>query len=55
MHIDLYSLLEGILLDHGSHEDVIGVGGEVGDREFLVLAIGGTILDGFPGVFQSDA
>merc|ERR1719223_718589 len=49
-HLDWGSLLVGILRDHGSHEDVIGVSREVGDWESLVLAVGGAILNGVPGL-----
>ena len=42
--------LEGVLLDHGSHEDIIGISREVWGDDSLVLTIGSTILDGVPGV-----
>jgi len=44
------SLLESVFGDHGSHEDVIRVRREVWSNDSLVLTIGGTILDGFPGI-----
>lgn len=40
----------GILGDHGSHEDVIGVRGEVGSDFSLVLTISGAIFNGLPSI-----
>jgi hypothetical protein len=44
------SLLNGVLLDHGSHEDVVRISREVRGNNSLVLAVGGTVLNGLPGV-----
>ena len=44
------SLLEGVCLNHGSHEDVVGVRGEVWSDDSLVFAINGTVFNGLPGV-----
>merc|ERR1711907_156205 len=53
---DLGSLLKGVLLDHGSHEDIIGISGESWGGNSLVVGgfmvewgvvfWGGILLDG---------
>jgi hypothetical protein len=39
-----------VLGDHGSHEDVIRIGGEVWSDNSLILTVGSAILNGLPSV-----
>ena len=48
--LDWGSLLVSVLGDHGSHENVVGVGGEVWGDNSLILTIGSSILNGLPGI-----
>merc|ERR1719237_520275 len=44
------SLLMSVLGDHGSHEDVIRIGGEVWSDNSLILTVSSAILNGLPSV-----
>merc|ERR1719240_1374734 len=41
--VDLGSLLKGVLLDNGSHEDIVGIGGESWGGDSLV--VGGLVVE----------